>query len=213
MILFERPFQDYFGLLIPILFAGFLITYVKQNKPGLISSFVIAPFNKIQFKAIQKNFDENTNIILFWCTLFLQSIYVNTLFLDSENSIYLIYIIFFSLTLTKHCVLKLSDVIFQKDAVFKDYYTSFFINVVNLGLFSIPLSVINIIYFNQLSSNQFQGLNLLFIIIVLVYLFVRTITMVVAGIKEKVSYLHIIVYLCTLEILPIVIISSFFSNY
>ncbi len=213
MILFERPFLDYFGLLIPILFAGFLITYVKQNKPGLISSFVIAPFNKIQFKAIQKNFDENTNIILFWCTLFLQSIYVNTLFLDSENSIYLIYIIFFSLTLTKHCVLKLSDVIFQKDAVFKDYYTSFFINVVNLGLFSIPLSVINIIYFNQLSSNQFQGLNLLFIIIVLVYLFVRTITMVVAGIKEKVSYLHIIVYLCTLEILPIVIISSFFSNY
>ena len=89
----------------------------------------------------------------------------------------------------------------------------FFINVVNLGLFSFPITIINIIYFNQIDHKLFQSINTVFIIFVFVYLFVRIVFMVVAGSKEKISYLHLIVYLCTLEILPIAVILSFFNNY
>ena len=213
MILFERVFQDYFGLLIPILIACGLIAYVRRNKPGLINNFIVAPFNKVQFKTVQKNLEERTNTILFWSAVFLQGVYINTLLLKSHNNIYLIYIIFFAFIFLKHFSLRLSPILFQKDLIFKDYYTSFLINVVNLGLFSLPVSITNVIYYNQMSQSQFQILNKIFIIFVLLYLLARIILMMMVGVKEKVSYLHIIVYLCTLEILPIVIISNFFDNY
>tara|TARA_Y100000385_G_scaffold67484_2_gene67269 strand:- start:4391 stop:5032 length:642 start_codon:yes stop_codon:yes gene_type:complete len=213
MILHERVFEDYFGLLIPILIAGCLIVYVRRNRPGLINSFIAGPFNKVQFKEVQKNFEERTNTILFWCAVFLQGIYINTLFLKDSNIFYSIFIMFFALILSKHLVLKLSQIIFQKEFIFKEYYILFFINVVNLGLLSIPISITNIIYLNQIDQNQFQTLNTLFIIFVLLYLLTRLILMTVAGVKEKISYLHIIAYLCTLEILPIAVILSFFNNY
>ena len=213
MILYERAFEDYFGLLIPILIAGFFLAYVRRNKPRIIRSFILGPFNKVQFKEVQKNFDEKTNTILFWSAVFLQGVYINTLLLKNPNILFKIYIVFFTLILSKHVVLKLSQKIFQKEFIFKEYYIMFFINVVNLGLFSFPITIINIIYFNQIDHKLFQSINTVFIIFVFVYLFVRIVFMVVAGSKEKISYLHLIVYLCTLEILPIAVILSFFNKY
>ena len=213
MILYERAFEDYFGLLIPILIAGFFLAYVRRNKPRIIRSFILGPFNKVQFKEVQKNFDEKTNTILFWSAVFLQGVYINTLLLKKPNILFKIYIVFFTLILSKHVVLKLSQKIFQKEFIFKEYYIMFFINVVNLGLFSFPITIINIIYFNQIDHKLFQSTNTVFIIFVFVYLFVRIVFMIVAGSKEKISYLHLIVYLCTLEILPIAVILSFFNNY
>jgi len=210
MVLSERAFEDYFGLLLPVLIVGCFIIYVKRSSPDLIWGFTLALFNKIHFKLIQKNIDDRMCTILFWCSVFLQGIYLQSLFLKSADEYYLIYTILLLVLFLKYLAIKLSIFTFQKDALLKDYRTIFFISSVNFGLFSVPVTVFNIIYLNVSDQGFFNIINSIFISMVVLFILTKVAIALTYGLKQKISYLHLIVYLCTLEILPIVIISYFF---
>jgi len=210
MVLSERAFEDYFGLLLPVLIVGCFIIYVKRSSPDLIWGFTLALFNKVHFKLIQKNIDDRMCTILFWCSVFLQGIYLQSLFLKSADEYYLIYTILLLVLFLKYLAIKLSIFTFQKDALLKDYRTIFFISSVNFGLFSVPVTVFNIIYLNVSDQGFFNIINSIFISMVVLFILTKVAIALTYGLKQKISYLHLIVYLCTLEILPIVIISYFF---
>lgn len=210
MVLSERAFEDYFGLLLPVLIVGCFIIYVKRSSPDLIWGFTLALFNKVHFKLIQKNIDDRMCTILFWCSVFLQGIYLQSLFLKSADEYYLIYTILLLALFLKYLAIKLSIFTFQKDALLKDYRTIFFISSVNFGLFSVPVTVFNIIYLNVSDQGFFNIINSIFISMVVLFILTKVAIALTYGLKQKISYLHLIVYLCTLEILPIVIISYFF---
>lgn len=210
MNLEHRVFLDYFGLLFPIIIATTLIIYVKRTRSGLVESILLGLFNKVQFKTVQKNIDERGVTILFWSSVFLQGTYIYSIVLKSNTNLYLVYLLVILAILLKGKTLKFSGAIFQKEDIFKDYITSFYITVINLGLFTIPLTAINIVYLNKLTKTDFLVLNRTFIIFIITYLIVRVVFLALASVRERISYLHIIVYLCTLEILPFVIISYYF---
>ena len=213
MSLLERIFQDYFGLLIPLLIAVLLVAYVKRNRRGLITSIFLSQFNKVQFKAIQNNMEEKEITILFWSAIFLQAIYFHSVYVERTTPIYLFYLSLPCLIGAKYLGLKASGKLFQKETLFNEYKTSFFVLVIILGLLSAPVSITNIIYHNNDQYNLLPKINITFLILVLTYLIYRLIGLSLSARNEKISFLHIILYLCTLEILPVVIISFFLLNY
>ena len=89
----------------------------------------------------------------------------------------------------------------------------------------VPLATYNILLYNYLLGillvptialiyfSNFQGLIILkFVIIpiISIILLIRFIRFFVMGISNNISYLYIILYICTLEILPLVVLGKFF---
>ncbi len=208
----ERVFQDYFGLLIPLLTALFLIVYVKRNRPNMVKSVLLGHFSKVHFKSVGQTTNEKEMTILFWSAIFLQGIYIHSFFINNSTNIFFYYAIVVSAIAIKHLAIKISSNVFQKQQLFQDYYTSFLITLINISWASVFFSVTNILYYNYVSSVFFDQFNFGFLTLVLAYLLYRIVYLFFAALKEKISYLHIIFYICTLEILPIVIISYYFKN-
>ena len=207
-----RLFQDYFGLLIPLLIGLVLIVYVKRSRPAIIKGVLLSHFSKVNFKNIQNNIHDKEVTILLWTSVFLQGLYLNSYFIELNTPIYFYYLIVAITIGLKHLSLKISAKTFNKEQLFEEYQTSFIAVVIKLGWFLIPVSIINIIYLNKISINQRIDLNKTMLIFVLIFLVYRLFFLFKQANKEKISYLHIFLYLCTLEILPIVIISYYFLN-
>ena len=207
-----RLFQDYFGLLIPLLIGLVLIVYVKRSRPAIIKGVLLSHFSKVNFKNIQNNIHDREVTILLWTSVFLQGLYLNSYFIELNTPIYFYYLIVAIIIGLKHLSLKISAKTFNKEQLFEEYQTSFIAVVIKLGWFLIPVSIINIIYLNKISINQRIDLNKTMLIFVLIFLVYRLFFLLKQANKEKISYLHIFLYLCTLEILPIVIISYYFLN-
>ena len=207
-----RLFQDYFGLLIPLLIGLVLIVYVKRSRPAIIKGVLLSHFSKVNFKNIQNNIHDREVTILLWTSVFLQGLYLNSYFIELNTPIYFYYLIVAIIIGLKHLSLKISAKTFNKEQLFEEYQTSFIAVVIKLGWFLIPVSIINIIYLNKISINQRIELNKTTLIFVLIFLVYRLFFLFIQANKENISYLHIFLYLCTLEILPIVIISYYFLN-
>ena len=207
-----RLFQDYFGLLIPLLIGLVLIVYVKRSRPAIIKGVLLSHFSKINFKNIQSNIYDREVTILLWTSVFLQGLYLNSYFIEYNTPIYFYYLTVAIIIGLKHLSLKISAKTFNKEQLFEEYKTSFIVVVIKLGWFLIPVSIINIIYLNKIAINQRIDLNKTALIFVLLFLLYRLFFLVTQAIKVKISYLHIFLYLCTLEILPIVVISYYFLN-
>ena len=207
-----RLFQDYFGLLIPLLIGLALIVYVKRSRPAIIKGVLLSHFSKVNFKNTQSNIHDREVSILLWTSVFLQGLYLNSYFIELSTPIYFYYLIVAIIIGLKHLSLKISAKTFNKEQLFEEYQTSFIAVVIKLGWFLIPVSIINIIYLNKISINQRIDLNKTTLIFVLIFLVYRLFFLFIQANKEKISYLHIFLYLCTLEILPIVIISYYFLN-
>ena len=213
MELIERTFQGYFGLLIPLLLGFFLIVSVKRNRLNLFISVLLGQFNKVQFKIAQNNLDEQEMTIMFWSSIFLQGLCLQTILRAFHINPLWIYLILIGLIFLKSIAIKCSRKIFQKDALFEGYYTSFFLMVIHIGWITFPLTLTNILYVNTTLNSSIQNMSIFFLIIVLGYLIYRLIYLVTEAVKEKISYIQIFFYLCTLEILPIVVISYYFFKY
>mgnify|MGYP001464428174 FL=1 len=207
-----RLFQDYFGLLIPLLIGLVLIVYVKRSRPAIIKGVLLSHFSKVNFKNIQNNIHDREVTILLWTSVFLQGLYLNSYFIELNTPIYFYYLIVAIIIGLKHLSLKISAKTFNKEQLFEEYQTSFIAVVIKLGWFLIPVSLINIIYLNKISINQRIDINKTTLIFVLIFLVYRLFFLFIQANKENISYLHIFLYLCTLEILPIVIISYYFLN-
>jgi hypothetical protein len=106
----------------------------------------------------------------------------------------------------KKGLITISGVIFQKKTLSETYLTSFVIMAIQIGWASAVFSLYRIIYHNSVNINLLSNISAIFFTVIVFYILSRFIILLRTAKKEEVSFLHIIFYLCTLEILPLALI-------
>ena len=209
MFLLERILNEQLFLLIIIATSAILISYCIKNRPFLLKSIALAHLKKTAFKVVSNNTQDQIVSILFWTSITLQVIGVFLFLEEKKNSNVFIIILFVSLIVVKRATIFISEIIFQTKTLLETYYTSFVVMVIHLGWLSLPFSLYKITYHKIISLQLVQVLNLGLISIVFLYLIIRLVILISTAKNEAVSFLHIIFYLCTLEILPALLIFSY----
>jgi len=209
MFLLERILNEQLFLLIIIAIATILISYCIKNRPILLKSVTLAHLKKTELKFVSNNTKDQIVNILFWTSMALQ-ITALYLLLEEKNkfSVFII-ILFISLVVVKRATIFISEIIFQTKTLLETYYTSFVVMVIHVGWISLPFSLYKIIYHKTASIYLIQTLNQGLLSIVSLYLTIRLLILINTAKNEAVSFLHIIFYLCTLEILPAILIFSY----
>ena len=209
MQLTERVFNNQFLLLFAVLTTVLIVAYCVRNRPLLIKNIALANLKKTNFRFVSNNIQDQIVKVLFWSSLALQTTFIAGFFNErKEFSIWLI-VAFACIVLGKRILLFLSDKVFQTPNLLNTYYTSFMVMVIHLGWLTAPILLIKFTYLSFISTEQTYVINLGLGAIVLTYLFYRFIMLLLEAFKENISFLHIIFYLCTLEILPVVLILNF----
>ena len=209
MQLTERVFNNQFLLLFAVLIPVLIVAYCVRNRPLLVKNIAIANLKKTNFRFVSNNIQDQIVKVLFWSSLALQTTFIAGFFNErKEFSIWLI-VAFVCIVLGKRILLFLSDKVFQPPNLLNTYYTSFMVMVIHLGWLTAPILLIKFTYLSFISTEQTYVINLGLGAIVLTYLFYRFIMLLLEAFKENISFLHIIFYLCTLEILPVVLILNF----
>ena len=209
MQLTERVFNNQFLLLFAVLTTVLIVAYCVRNRPLLVKNIALANLKKTNFRFVSNNIQDQIVKVLFWSSLALQTTFIAGFFNErKEFSIWLI-VAFACIVLGKRILLFLSDKVFQTPNLLNTYYTSFMVMVIHLGWLTAPILLIKITYLSFISTDQTYVINLGLGAIVLTYLFYRFIMLLLEAFKENISFLHIIFYLCTLEILPVVLILDF----
>ena len=209
MQLTERVFNNQFLLLFAVLTPVLIVAYCVRNRPLLVKNIAVANLKKTNFRFVSNNIQDQIVKVLFWSSLALQTTFIAGFFNErKEFSIWLI-VAFFCIVLGKRILLFLSDKVFQTPNLLNTYYTSFMVMVIHLGWLTAPILLIKFTYLSFISTEQTYVINLGLGAIVLTYLFYRFIMLLLEAFKENISFLHIIFYLCTLEILPVVLILNF----
>lgn len=209
MQLTERVFNNQFLLLFAVLTTVLIVAYCVRNRPLLVKNIAIANLKKTNFRFVSNNIQDQIVKVLFWSSLALQTTFIAGFFNErKEFSIWLI-VAFVCIVLGKRILLFLSDKVFQTPNLLNTYYTSFMVMVIHLGWLTAPILLIKFTYLSFISTEQTYVINLGLGAIVLTYLFYRFIMLLLEAFKENISFLHIIFYLCTLEILPVVLILNF----
>ncbi len=209
MFLLERILNEQLFLLIIIAISTILISYCVKNRPLLLKSIALAHLKKTEFRFVSNNTQDQIVTILFWTSVALQITSV-FLFLDEKNNFNIfVIVLFFAFIIVKRATIFISEIIFQTKTLLETYYTSFVVMVIHLGWLSLPFSIYKIIYHNLISLQMIKTLNMGLFSIVSLYLLIRLVILINTAKNEAVSFLHIIFYLCTLEILPAVLILSY----
>ncbi len=97
-------------------------------------------------------------------------------------------------------------IIFSQVEILPSYSYNLLLYNYLLGLLLIP--AIALMYFSHIASHTI--LFYIIIPLILISLIIRFMRFFVMGISFKVSFLYIILYICTLEILPLVVLGKFF---
>ena len=209
MQLTERVFNNQFLLLFATLTPVLIVAYCVRNRPLLVKNIALANLKKTNFRFVSNSIQDQIVKVLFWSSLALQTTFIAGFFNErKEFSIWLV-VAYVCIVLGKRILLFLSDKVFQTPNLLNTYYTSFMVMVVHLGWLTAPILLIKITYLSFISTDQTYAINLGLGAIVLTYLFYRFIILLLEAFKENISFLHIIFYLCTLEILPVVLILNF----
>lgn len=120
-------------------------------------------------------------------------------------------LILFSLFITyfiKVCILYFLQIIFEKKELFDEYIIVFMnINIV-FGILIIPLILLSIYSFD-LSTRHLMAFSLFLLCSSVLLRFIRVFDI---GLNNRLKWYNIILYLCTLEILPIILIMTLMNN-
>ena len=209
MFLLERILNEQLFLLIIIAISTILISYCIKNRPFLLKSIALAHLKKTQFKFVSNNTQDQIVTILFWSSLTLQMTGLYLFFNEKNKFNLLLIMLFISLIVLKRVAIFISEIIFQTKTLLETYFTSFVVMVIHLGWLSLPFTFYKIIYHKIISLQMIQSLNILLLGTIALYLVIRLVILINSAKNETVSFLHIIFYLCTLEILPAVLIFSY----
>ena len=209
MFLLERTLNEQLFLLIIIAIPTILISYCIKNRPFLLKSIALAHLKKTQFKFVSNNTQDQIVTILFWSSLTLQMTGLYLFFNEKNKFNLLLIMLFISLIVLKRVAIFISEIIFQTKTLLETYFTSFVVMVIHLGWLSLPFTLYKIIYHKIISLQMIQSLNILLLGTIALYLVIRLVILINSAKNETVSFLHIIFYLCTLEILPAVLIFSY----
>lgn len=209
MQLTERVFNNQFLLLFAVLIPVLIVAYCVRNRPLLVKNIALANLKKTNFRFVSNNIQDQIVKVLFWSSLALQTTFIAGFFNERKEFSIWLTVAFVCIVLGKRILLFLSDKVFQTPNLLNTYYTSFMVMVIHLGWLTVPILLIKITYLSFISTEQTYVINLGLGAIVLTYLFYRFIMLLLEAFKENISFLHIIFYLCTLEILPVVLILNF----
>ena len=205
----ERVFNNHFVMLIGVLSCLIIISYSIRNRPILLKSIFLANLKKTHFKIVSNNIQDQIIELLFWNSLLLQSLFFFSYLTEKRMLFIKPLFLFIFLVVLKRVIIFLSEKIFQINHLLSHYFPSFIIMVIHLGWLTILPLILKIPYYSWLSSSQIKLINSALFTVASFYLFYRFCNLLWASGKENISFLHIIFYLCTLEILPFVLISSF----
>jgi hypothetical protein len=209
MFLLERILNEQLFLLIIIAIPTILISYCIKNRPFLLKSIALAHLKKTELKFVSNNTQDQIVTILFWSSLTLQTTGLYLFFNEKNKFNLLLIILFISLIVLKRVAILISEIIFQTKTLLETYFTSFVVMVIHLGWLSLPFTLYKIIYHKKISLQMIQSLNILLLGTIALYLVIRLVILLNSAKNETVSFLHIIFYLCTLEILPALLIFSY----
>ena len=209
MQLTERVFNNQFLLLFAVLTPVLIVAYCVRNRPLLVKNIALANLKKTNFRLVSNNIQDQIVKVLFWSSLALQTTFMALFFNERKEFSIWLTVAFVFIVLGKRTLLFLSDKVFQTPNLSNTYYTSFMVMVIHLGWLTAPILLIKTTYLSFISTHQTYIINLGLGAIVLTYLFYRFIILLLEAFKENISFLHIIFYLCTLEILPVVLILNF----
>ena len=209
MQLTERVFNNQFLLLFAVLTTVLIVAYCVRNRPLLVKNIALANLKKTNFRLVSNNIQDQIVKVLFWSSLALQTTFIAGFFNERKEFSAWLTVAFVFIVLGKRTLLFFSDKVFQTPNLSNTYYTSFMLMVIHLGWLTAPILVIKTTYLSFISTHQAYIINLGLGAIVLTYLFYRFIILLLEALKENISFLHIIFYLCTLEILPVVLILNF----
>ena len=196
-------------MLIGVFMSLIVVSYSIRNRPTLLKSLFLANLKKPHFKFVSNNIQDQIIELLFWNSLLLQSLFFIS-YLTEKGRLFVKPLFFFLLLVfLKRLTIIFSEKLFQVSTLTSTYFTSFIIMVIHLGWVTLPILILKITYYNFLTHQQLNWANNSLFLLVIFYLFYRFCSLLWSSFQENISFLHIIFYLCTLEILPFVLISSF----
>lgn len=204
--------------IIVLLFSILLVASAKgfsQNRFKNILKSVFSTQATYEIVRGEKIFFNRTNLLLNLVYLFTSSLFIyqilTTKNLVENSKIELVNYIVVVLWIGLFYVVKLIgnsilNIFFDTKEISMEYVynTSLFNNVI--GVILLPILFLNN-FTNLQNSIFYQKFSLGLIFIVLLF---RTMRYIKLGLKKNISVLHIILYLCTLEILPLIVIIKFF---
>ncbi len=209
MHLTERLNNDQFFILIGVFTSLIVVSYCIRNRPTLLKSLFLANLKKTHFKFVSNNIQDQIVELLFWNSLLLQSLFFISYLIDQGRLFIKPLFFFLLLVFLKRLTIIFSEKLFQVTNLTSTYFTSFIIMVIHLGWVTVPILILKTTYFSFFTNQQLNWANNILFSLVIFYLFYRLCTLLLSSFQENISFLHIIFYLCTLEILPFVLISSF----
>ena len=196
-------------MLIGVFISLIVLSYCIRNRPTLLKNLFLANLKKTHFKFVSNNLQDQNVEFLFWNSLLLQSLFFISYLTDQERLFIKPLFFFLLLVFLKRLAIIFSEKLFQVTTITSTYFTSFIIMVIHLGWVTLPFLILKTNYYNFLTNQQINWANNTLFLLVVFYLFYRLCTLLWSSFQENISFLHIIFYLCTLEILPFVLISSF----
>jgi hypothetical protein len=183
-----------------------IISYSIKNRPILLKSIVLAHLKKTDFKFVLNNTQDRIVTILFWNSILLQALALCFVFEETNISPTIVLIVFTTLVIIKRGLITISGFFFQKKKLSETYLASFIIMAIQIGWASASFSLYRIIYHNSANINLTRNIITIFFAVIVFYILSRFIILLRTAKEEEVSFLHIIFYLCTLEILPLALI-------
>lgn len=206
MQLIERVLNYHLYFLSIMIITTIIISYSIKNRPKLLKSIVLAHAKKTDFKFVLNNTQDRIVTILFWNSILLQALALCFVFEEKNISPTTVLIVFTTLVIIKRGLITISGVIFQKKKLSETYLASFIIMAIQIGWASTSFSLYRIIYRNSVNINLLRNIITIFFTLIVFYILSRFIILLRTAKKEEVSFLHIIFYLCTLELLPLALI-------
>ena len=202
-----RPVSPNNWLILPLLVIVVLWASLKNKKRDLFF-LVKTIFNHHDFKQLVKEQQSQSySVIKLMSSSIIASIFIAVW--TSEKVLVGQFILYFLLAATYFLVYIsvtwLAGLLFEYQTIVKEnteYFIHFFFSI---SIVSIPIIVYLILYENKIS----MVVLLLYSLFVLVLYLVRLGTLYLKGKQQGFLLIHLILYLCTLEILPMLLFYSF----
>ena len=212
MNLIERELNESMWLMLP--FFLFLILFALENQKT--SKFyyysIKGAFNFQFFKLVFKNEESNPKISL----AVVSSLSLIGLFIKTTNSVtelsdqhiivdcFIIIFIISTYYFVKVLLIKISGYLFDKKNLFNVYLIYYKYYIRTIGIFTIPFIALNIIYSSNIEFYFYC--NVIFCVLIFCLYISRIYHLVLQGIENKLSYYNIFMYICTLEISPMILL-------
>jgi len=188
-----------------ILFAFFYLAYINYNFSTQLSLILKAPFSQKyanQFLRLESSSQNQVYLLpIFVFTISLFYNYTSQKFLDFLVCSGWISLFFF----IKYLLLKWLGFVFQKNYVFEELIFHSFLYEKTLGMLFLPL--ILLLFYSPFSAPSMIFIMQVFLLTTFLYKLIRMAYL--SFFNTSFSKAHIIIYLCTFEILPLVALVKF----